>query len=236
MALGCPLSPPSTAPSVSLSDPSFRFFLAPHYHPLLGPLAPIRKSLPHRTILNLIGPLVNPARPGGLVLGVAHPKLGETFVQALSKDETIHHAMVVCGEEHLDEISCAGRTRVWEFKRSEDGKITFLESIISPETFGIDSHLLASVAGGKGPEENADIFTRLLSQPENNTSKELKPILEFVLINAAAVLVVAKIAKDVREGVELARQSINSGAAWKAFQSFKEWDIAVGSVAASSTA
>ncbi|PVF97210.1 anthranilate phosphoribosyltransferase [Serendipita vermifera] len=235
MALGCPLSPPSTAPSVSQSDPSFRFFMAPHYHPLLGPLAPIRKSLPHRTILNLVGPLVNPARPGGLVLGVAHPRLGETFVQALSKDETVQYAMVVCGEEHLDEISCAGRTRVWEFKRNEDGTVLFKESVISPETFGVDSHLLANVAGGKGPGENAEIFTRLLTQPEESAQSELKPIFDFVLINAAAVLVVAEIAKDVKEGVELARQSINSGAAWKAFQSFKEWDIAVGNLATSST-
>lgn len=224
MALGCPLSPPSATVPEDAPSPAFKFYLAPHYHPLLAPLAPIRRSLPHRTVLNLLGPLVNPARPEGIVLGVAHSSLGETFVQALSKDETVKHGMVVCGEEHLDEISCAGRTRVWEFKRAEDGKHFFKESIISPETFGLEMHPLSLVGGGKGPHQNAEIFKALLSSKEGDELGDLKPILDFILMNAAALLVVANIAKDLKEGVELARDSIHSGKAWAAFQEFRALD------------
>lgn len=229
MALGCPLSAPSLpVPSSPTSFPNFRFFLAPHYHPLLAPLAPIRRSLPHRTLLNLLGPLVNPARPEGIVLGVAHSGLGETFVQTLSKDETVKHAMVVCGEENLDEISCAGRTRVWEFKRGENGTpSSFKESIISPETFGLEMHPLSLVAGGKGPEENSEIFKQLLMARDEDALRELKPVLEFVLMNAAAVLVVSGIAGDLKEGVRLARESILSGSAWDTFQAFRDWDRAI---------
>jgi anthranilate phosphoribosyltransferase len=234
MALGCPLSPPLPASAVP-STPSlnFRFFLAPHYHPLLAPLAPIRRSLPHRTLLNLLGPLVNPARPEGIVVGVAHSKLGETFVQALSKDETVQHAMVVCGEEHLDEISCAGRTRVWEFKRGEEGRPSqFKESIISPETFGLDMHPLSAVAGGMGPKENAETFKSLLMARNEEALKELTPVLDFVLINASALLVVAGIAEEFKQGVKLARESILSGSAWSSFQAFRDWDRASGGLEA----
>ena len=225
MALGCPLSPPTS----SATYPTFRFFLAPHYHPLLAPLAPIRRSLPHRTLFNLLGPLVNPARPEGIVLGVAHSSLGETFVQALSKDETIKHAMVVCGEEHLDEISCAGRTRVWEYKRGEPGETSsFKESIISSESFGLDAHPLSSVAGGKGPEENAEIFKQLLMARDEDALQDLKPVLEFVLMNAAAVLVVAGVASDLKDGVRRARESILNGSAWNAFKGFRDWDRGIG--------
>lgn len=228
MALGCPLSAPSLPTPPSASYPSFRFFLAPHYHPLLAPLAPVRRSLPHRTLLNLLGPLVNPARPEGIVLGVAHSSLGETFVQALSKDETIKHAMVVCGEEHLDEISCAGRTRVWEYKRGEPGEpSSFKESIISPETFGLKMHPLSSVGGGKGPEENSVIFKQLLMARDEEALQALEPILEFVLMNAAAVLVVAGISSDLKDGVRLAKESILSGSAWNVFKGFRDWDRAI---------
>ena len=225
MALGCPLSPPSRALSDDDNQPTdFKFFLAPHYHPLLAPLAPIRRSLPHRTVLNLLGPLVNPARPEGIVLGVAHSSLGETFIQALSKDDTVRHAMVVCGEEHLDEISCAGRTQVWEFKKAEDGNISFKESVISPETFGLDMHPLSAVGGGKSPQQNAEIFKALLNSKKDDDLGDLKPICDFVLMNAAALLVVADVAKNFREGVEFARNSIHGGSAWAAFQGFRDLD------------
>lgn len=170
---------------------------------------------------------MNPARPEGIVLGVAHSKLGETFLQAISQDEKVKHALVVCGEENLDEISCAGRTSVWEFKRGGDGLSTqFKESIISPETFGLEAHPLSSVSGGKGPAENAEIFKALLMARDEEALRELKPVLAFVLINAAALLVVAGLAEDFKGGVKLARESVLSGSAWSAFQKFRDWDRA----------
>lgn len=165
---------------------------------------------------------MNPARPRGMVLGVAHTSLGATFSQALSKNETIEHAMVVCGAEHLDEISIAGPTSVWEFDRSEPVEKRLKEYTISPETFGLVSYPLSTVAGGKGPEENGETFKRLLR--EHPTPDDLKPVLNFVLINAAALLFVAGIAQDLPTGVNLARSSIDEGKAWDAFEAFREFD------------
>lgn len=226
ITLGCPLSPHISSPR-SVPDPKFRFLLAPHHHPLLAPLAPIRRTLPHRTILNLLGPLVNPSRPAAIVIGVAHASLGPTFIKALSCDEKVQRAWVVCGEEGLDEISCAGPTHVWEYMRGRsDGE--FAEFSIEPSSFGLRAHSLDMVKGGKGPEENAETFMHLIN-PEKwgarkGPSEDVTPVLEFVLMNAAAVLLVADVANSLEEGVRLARESVVSGNAWDAFCSFRDWD------------
>ena len=90
----------------------FTFILAPHYHPALASIAPYRKSLPFRTMFNILGPLINPARPRGMVLGIAEPELGWTFAKSLLEGG-VERALVVCGEERMDEVSCAGPTLVW---------------------------------------------------------------------------------------------------------------------------
>ncbi|KAG8851588.1 anthranilate phosphoribosyltransferase [Serendipita sp. 411] len=235
MALGCPLSPPRA--SSSQQQPPFRFLLAPHHHPLLAPLAPIRRSIPHRSIFNLLGPLVNPSRPAAIVLGVARPELGATFARALAKDETMQRAWVVCGFEGLDEISCAGPTRVWEFRRREGGEEesegavdggVIKEFVVDPTEFGLQPHALETVKGGKGPEENAQTFIQLLDPNGKRDEDEgkLGPIRDFVLMNTAAVLLVAGIVEGLPQGVQLARESIASGRAWDAFCAFREWDRA----------
>jgi anthranilate phosphoribosyltransferase len=188
--------------------------MAPHYHPTLASLVPYRKALPFRTIFNILGPLVNPARPQGMVLGVAQSDLGNTFAQCLGEDG-VKRALVVCGFERLDEISCAGPTHVWELK---DGKVS--EFVLKPEDFGLPCHPLHTVVGGT-PKENATTFKTLLMSGDK-IPEQLVPILDFVLINASALLVVAGIAHNYIEGTKLARESIFSGKAWKAFESFRE--------------
>ena len=226
MTLGCPLTP-HTSSSRSAPDPKFRFLLAPHHHPLLAPLAPIRRSLPHRTIFNLLGPLVNPSRPAAIVIGVAHPSLGPTFIKALSCDDQIQRAWVVCGEEGLDEISCAGSTKVWEYMRGRANN-EFADFSIETKSFGLRAHSLDMVKGGKGPEENVETFMHLVNpdkwEAERGPSDHVAPVLDFVLMNAAAVLFVADMANSLEEGVRLARESVGSGNAWSAFCSFRDWD------------
>lgn len=192
----------------------FTFILAPHYHPALAMLAPYRKALPFRTMFNVLGPLINPARPQGMVLGVAVKEIGPTFASSL-RDGGVERALVVCGYEGLDEISCAGPTYVWELK---DGKIT--EDTLHPEVFGLDVHPLKAVAGG-GPKENSDIFVKLLTSGKD-IPQSLVPILQFVQMNASALLVVAGKAKDYKEGAQMALESITSGNAWKALETFRE--------------
>lgn len=195
----------------------FTFILAPHYHPCLAPIAPYRKSLPFRTLFNMIGPLINPARPRGMVLGVAERQLGHPFAQSL-RDGGVVRALVVCGVEGLDEISCAGDT--WAWSLAPDGTIT--ETVLHPAQFGLGTHPLAAVSSGRAAE-NAVTLTRLLTPGGEGLEDEgLRPVLDFVLLNAAALLVVAGVAADYRDGVRLARESIKSGAAWRALEMFRE--------------
>ncbi|KAF8993523.1 glycosyl transferase [Cyathus striatus] len=191
----------------------FTFILAPHYHPSLAALAPYRKALPFRTMFNVLGPLINPARPNGMVLGVAEREIGATFANSLSEGG-VQRALVVCGCEKLDEISCAGPTWAWELK---NGKVT--EMTMTPEMFGLPAHPLTAVAGGS-PKENAETFKTLLNSGEHLPEK-LVPVLDFVCMNASALLVVSAVAKDYVEGVQLAKESVLSGKAWQALEIFR---------------
>jgi anthranilate phosphoribosyltransferase len=214
-ALDCLFVPPSPDVPVPLAKVPFTFILAPHYHPALAYIAPFRKALPFRTMFNVLGPLLNPAHPKGMVLGVAEKKLGAPFVRSLANGG-VQRALVVCGAEGLDEISCAGPTHVWELR---DGQ--FSETTVHPEhDFGLHCHPLSAVAGG-GPDENAQTFKTLLTSGED-IPENLVPVLEFVLVNASALLVVAGVATDYREGVQLARESIYSGSAWRALELFRD--------------
>lgn len=172
-------------------------------------------------MFNVLGPLINPARPRGMVLGVAERELGPTFAQSLSNGG-VQRALVVCGAEGLDEISCAGETYAWELI---DNQVT--EKVLHPEQFGLQVHPLSSVAGGT-PAENAETFKLLLTSGDN-IPERLTPVLHFVLMNAAALLMVAGVARDFKEGAEKAMKSITSGEAWKALDLFRE----AGQVAAS---
>lgn len=191
----------------------FTFILAPHYHPSLAFIAPYRKALPFRTMFNVLGPLINPALPRGMVLGVAEREIGSTFAQSL-RDGGVERALVVCGCERLDEISCAGPTWAWELR---DGKIT--EKTLHPDDFGLEVHPLSFVAGGS-PAENAVTFKTLLTSGDQ-IPKELTPVLHFVLMNTSALLVVAGLAKDYKQGTKMAMDSITSGSAWSALEQFR---------------
>lgn len=170
--------------------------------------------MPFRTMFNVLGPLINPARPRGMVLGVAESELGYTFARSLAEGG-VDRAFVVCGCEKLDEISCAGPTQLWELRNGEINERT-----ISPEDFGLPAHPLSSVAGGS-PKDNAASFKTLLSSG-SDLPKDMIPLLDFVLLNASALLVVAGVAGDFVEGVKLARESVISGRAWAAFKRFRD--------------
>ncbi len=213
-SLDCLFTPPSPGTALPIRRIPFTFILAPHYHRSLSVIAPYRKALPFRTMFNVLGPLINPACPRGMVLGVAERELGYTFAQSLSEGG-VERALVVCGFEKIDEISCAGPTWVWELK---DGQVT--EDTLTPEDFGLNRHSLNKVAGGS-PEENAKTFKRLFCSG-GKVPEDLIPVLDFVSMNASALLVVAGIAKDYKEGTELARKSILSGQAWKALETFRD--------------
>lgn len=234
---------------------NYAFLFAPVFHPGMKYVAPIRKELGWRTIFNLLGPLANPVE--GVIearlLGVARRDLGPVFAEALQMSGA-KKAMIVCGEEDLDEISCAGKTYCWSLKergpsqpeasndKMENHTNVEIEHFtICAADFGLPAHVLRDVSPGKEPHENAAILTRLL---QNELPKD-DPILEFVLMNTAALFVVSGICEadstDLghgddgkvitergpgggrwKEGVRLARWAIESGEAWRQWRQFVE--------------
>jgi anthranilate phosphoribosyltransferase len=153
-----------------------------------------------------------------MVLGVAEPALGPPFVAAL-KAGGVKRAYVVCGAEDLDEISCAGDTHLWELQ--DDGSVR--ERTLRPADFGLPAHPLDDVKGAS-PVENAAAFKTLLTSGDNLPAR-LTPVLDIVLMNAAALLVVAGRAEDLKEGVRLAREAITSGRAWHALEVFRDFAV-----------
>ncbi|KAM7214492.1 Glycosyl transferase [Rhypophila decipiens] len=237
------------------SRSNYGFLFAPVFHPGMRHVAPIRRQLPWRTIFNLVGPLANPVditqeEKGSSLLearmiGVARKDLGPVFATALQLAGA-QKAMVVCGDEELDEISCAGSTLCWKLSPSsqqqQSGQVSAAvveHFLLHPSDFGLPAHPLSTVSPGKEPTENAAILAKIL----NNQMQEDDPILHFVLINTAALFVVSGICEadtsDMghgddgqvvkergpgggrwKEGVRRARWAITSGEAarqWAAF-------------------
>ncbi len=181
------------------------FMFAPLFHPAMKFAAAPRREIGIRTIFNILGPLTNPARAESMVLGVPSEELGEKLAQVLSRLGS-KHALVVHGLNGMDEISVAGKSRVWEL---QDGEIT--DYYVSPEDFGLAAAGVETLAGGT-PQENAAILRSVLEGEKGSRR-------DAVIMNAAAGIVVGKRTKRpsglpaLKEGVEIARETIDSGRA-----------------------
>ena len=165
---------------------------------------PARRALGVRTVFNLLGPLTNPAGAAAQVVGVTSPHLTELLSHALA-ELSIRRAFVVHGADGLDEISLSGETHVAEVS---DGKIRAYK--ISPEDFGLRRAPLEAVAGGDA-KQNAEIIHKILGR--SLLYREHTPHRDIVLANASAALVAAGRAGSFKDGVRLAADSIDSGAA-----------------------
>ncbi|KAG9322851.1 hypothetical protein KVV02_008794 [Mortierella alpina] len=194
-----------------LDDHGFCFLFAQTYHPAMKNTSQPRRELGIPSIFNLMGPLSNPAKPRRVVVGVHSRSLGALMIESLKLMGLIA-GMVVCGANGLDEISPEGETHVWKLV---DGEV--VEEDISPAQFGLPSHPLLDVKGG-GPQENAQILDDLLN---NKFKSPGHPILDFVLLNAAALLVVAGKADNFEDAVILARDSVESGKARRVLEGFR---------------
>jgi anthranilate phosphoribosyltransferase len=180
------------------------FLFAPVFHPAMKYAAAPRKEIGIRTIFNLLGPLTNPANATAQLLGVYDAKLTVPLAYALKRLGCID-AMVSYGLNGLDEISTLGKTII---SRLKDGEVTKKET--SPKDFGVKQARIENLKGGT-PEENAKVLFQILS---GNISKN-DPKKEIVLVNAAAGVIVGGKAESFREGIEIARKSIESGQAYK---------------------
>jgi anthranilate phosphoribosyltransferase len=191
------LSPAEVATCVR--EVGFGFMHAQAYHPALKHVGGPRRELGFRTVFNVLGPLTNPAGAEAQLLGAPSPAIAEKLAHVLALLGT-RRAMVVHGEDGLDELSLAAGTLVYEVGGGE-----VRQSRVTPEDAGLTPAPRAAVRGGE-PAQNAEAMRRVLTGQEG-------PMRDFVLLNAGAAIVVAGLAESVREGVELAARTIDSGAA-----------------------
>jgi anthranilate phosphoribosyltransferase len=192
----------------SLRDHNFAFFFAPNYHPAFKNISPARKLCAERgqrTIFNLLGPLLNPARPSAMLMGVPRPELCEPLAHVL-QSLGVRRAMVVCGKipgaRFLDELSTLGENTIAEFYQA----CGFTVSTSSPGQFSLQPASLNDLLGGD-KLANAKIVREILCGQERGPKRDA------VLLNAAAALFVAGKAKSLSEGWSLADETIDSGQA-----------------------
>jgi len=187
---------PEEAPA-ALDLAGMVFLFAPNYHPAMRHAGPTRKELGVPTIMNLLGPLANPAGVRRQVIGVADPARAPLLAEALLRLGA-EHALVVHGEIGMDEISPAGPTAVWEVR---DGSVTTWQ--LDPRDYGLEWTAVAELAGGE-PEENAARIARLLEGEVDESARRA------VLLNAAAGIYVAGLAATYVEAIELAEEALAS--------------------------
>lgn len=199
-ALGVNVSAPPEVSERCLNEIGICFMFAPLYHGATARVAAIRRELGVHTTFNLLGPLTNPAGAPRQIIGVWNRDLIEPMARALSLLGT-ERAWVVHGADGLDEVTLADTTFVAE---ALDGEVRTFE--ITPEEFGLRRAGLDGLRGGDA-DGNATIIRDVLMKKRNDEAREL------ILINAAAALHVGGIATDLREGVRLAAESIDTGRA-----------------------
>lgn len=180
------------------------FLFAPAMHSATRHASRVRRELKIRTVFNLLGPLTNPAGASAQVVGVYDPGVTELMAQALG-ELGVKRAFVVHGEDGLDEISISGETYVSELR----GGGVRNHSVI-PEDFGLKRAPIEAIRGGDA-KQNAEIIHKILGR--SLLYREHTAYRDIVLANAAAALVTAGRAENLREGVDIAAESIDSGAA-----------------------
>lgn len=183
-----------------LEETGFAFMFAANHHPAMKYITPVRKTIPHRTIMNIVGPLSNPAGVEKQVIGVFDKSYINKIAAALDILDS-KRAMILSSNDGMDEISVSDITHATLLL---NGKITDIE--INPENYGIPLSSKEDIVG-EGPEFNAKLTRDILSK------KIVGAKLDIVLINAAAALIVDEKARDFKDGIDMAKEAIISGAA-----------------------
>ena len=191
-----------------LREAGVAFLFAPNFHPAMRHVAPVRKELGVTTLMNLLGPLANPAGVRRQVVGVADPERGPLVAEALSRLGA-EHAMVVHGRIGMDEVSPVGETDVWEVCNGAIERWT-----ITPDRYGLAAADGAALRGA-APSENASRLTGLLSGADDAPGRAA------LLLNGGAAIYVAGIAESYDAGIERARTALDSGAARGALEKLR---------------
>jgi len=184
-----------------LEETGIVFLFAPIYHPAMRHVAGPRKDIGIRTVFNILGPIVNPARVRHQVMGVYSEVLLDPIVKVL---RNLGHksAMVVHGSDSLDELTVTGKTAVSELK---DGMVRKYQ--LDPAEMGIKRRDLSELKGGRSAKENAEITLSILRGEEREAKRDV------ALLNAAAAIYTAERAPDIKEAYSIAQVSLDSGSA-----------------------
>ena len=205
-ALGAFVETPPERVAESLRETGIGFMFAPYHHTSMKNVAAVRKLLGVRTMFNILGPLTNPANAGNQLMGVFHPDLVGIQVRVL-KQLGANHVMIVHGLDGMDEATLGATTLVGELK---NGEVSEYE--IHPEDFG-----MAMVSNRSyrisNKEESRDIMLNVLKN-------EQSPALDVVILNAGLAIYTGNKANTIKEGIEMARELIASGAAFAKMQQF----------------
>ena len=209
--LGARISLPPNGIARCIESTGVGFLFAPAVHAAARHAAAARRQARMRTVFNLLGPLTNPARASAQIVGVYDERLIELMAQAL-RELGVRRAFVVHGDDGLDEISISGGTHMAELR---DGRVRSFS--VTPKDFGLRGAPLEEVRGGDA-KRNAEIFHKVLGR--SMLYRDHGPHREIVLANAAAALVAAGRAENFLDGVRLAADSIDSGAARERLDAF----------------
>ena len=205
-ALGAKIDLDAAGVGRCIEEIGFGFMFAPYHHPATRHVVEVRKQLKVRTTFNFLGPLTNPAGANRQLLGVSDPATLPKMAGALAMLGT-HHAMLVCGEDSLDELSISAATRVIEI---ENGKLR--EYSVTPEELGLPRYGAEDVPGGD-PAENAATALRIFAG-EPGAARDL------AVLNAGAAIYTGGGADSLQAGVLHAQQAIDSGAATAKLEAF----------------
>ncbi|MBM0741771.1 anthranilate phosphoribosyltransferase [Phormidium sp. CLA17] len=213
-ALGIHLGAPAETIQAAVNEVGITFLFAPGWHPALKGVATLRRSLGVRTVFNLLGPLVNPMRPTGQVIGVFDPALLETIAQALQLLGT-KRAIVLHGRERLDEAGLGDAT---DLALLSNGQVS--SAVLNPAELGLEKAPLSAIAGGD-VQQNADILKAVLQGKGTQAQQDV------VALNAALALQVGETLADSEnpysEGIIHAQTILQSGAAWDKLEQLIEF-------------
>jgi anthranilate phosphoribosyltransferase len=198
-ALGARIDLQPAQVAACIGEVGVGFMFAPIHHPAMKAVAPVRREMGVRTLFNILGPLTNPAGAPNTLLGVFHPDLVGILVRVL-KQMGARHALVVWGQDGLDEISLGAPTLVGELR---DGEVREYE--IRPDHFGLASASLDALRVGSADESKARVLEALDNRP--GAARDI------VLLNAGAALYAADVVASIQAGIDTAREALASGAA-----------------------
>lgn len=199
-ALGVNISADPDVVSRCVETVGIGFMFAPHFNPAMKYVGKVRKELGFRTVFNTLGPLSNPSRAKAMVVGVYDKNLTETIANAMM-NMGVERALVVSGNDNMDEITLTGATTISEIKDNTVNTYT-----VTPEQFGFETVELKELQGGDG-KVSAQITKDILSGKEKGAKRNI------VLLNAGATLYAGGMCSSIEEGIKLAEKTIDSGKA-----------------------